>query len=203
MSKHCTVKCGGPRHHGRCKIFLRSSVQLRDHRNAYIRQLQRAWSLTPGLQAVLDILFATSSPFPGQEDISPWSLPMPALCVCLGFDTLAGSIMGILSGWFSSNDAHTEQTSPKGPAAASKPNVWRSVFDPGSNPNIGRQGSAFYDKVAVSEPSCKCIWYHVETATVAGVWHALRVHVSILSSPSHSLQYVNGICMVACSSDTP
>eukprot|EP00878_Enallax_costatus_P002784 GHUV01002975.1.p2 GENE.GHUV01002975.1~~GHUV01002975.1.p2 ORF type:complete len:109 (+),score=11.31 GHUV01002975.1:126-452(+) len=56
--------------------------------------------------------------------------------------------MGILSGWFGSSHEHTEQTSSKGPAAASKPNVWRSVFDPGSNPNIDRQGSAFYDKVA-------------------------------------------------------
>lgn len=56
--------------------------------------------------------------------------------------------MGILSGWFGSGQSHSAEatTSPKGPAAASKPNVWRSVFDPGSNPNIDRQGSNYYDK---------------------------------------------------------
>jgi hypothetical protein len=65
--------------------------------------------------------------------------------------------MGIFSGWFSgsSSSAGKIETqklagSSAGPAAASgagKPNVWRSVFDPGSNPNIDRVGSAYYDTV--------------------------------------------------------
>lgn len=61
--------------------------------------------------------------------------------------------MGLLSGWFSSSSSagKIEQPSKQaasGPAAAAgKPNVWRSVFDPGSNPNIDRVGSAYYDTV--------------------------------------------------------
>jgi hypothetical protein len=61
--------------------------------------------------------------------------------------------MGLLSGWFGSSSGSAgkiEQPSKQsdGPAAASgKPNVWRSVFDPGSNPNIDRVGSAYYDTV--------------------------------------------------------
>jgi hypothetical protein len=63
--------------------------------------------------------------------------------------------MGIFSNWFSGSSSsagkiETTKTASAGPAAASgtgKPNVWRSVFDPGSNPNIDRVGSAYYDTV--------------------------------------------------------
>lgn len=71
--------------------------------------------------------------------------------------------MGLLSGWFSSSRsspasaggstagqlAAAEPKPSSGPpaAAAAKKNVWRSVFDPGSNPNIDRVGSAYYDTV--------------------------------------------------------
>jgi hypothetical protein len=58
--------------------------------------------------------------------------------------------MGIISNWFSgsSSGAGKIETKQSGPAAASnKPNVWRSVFDPGSNPNIDRVGSNYYDTV--------------------------------------------------------
>jgi hypothetical protein len=62
--------------------------------------------------------------------------------------------MGLLSGWFSSSSSAgkieqpSKQAASSGPAAAAgKPNVWRSVFDPGSNPNIDRVGSAYYDTV--------------------------------------------------------
>jgi len=59
--------------------------------------------------------------------------------------------MGILSGWFSSSSSSAGKVEsnkqPAGPAAASKPNVWRSVFDPGSNPNIDKVGSSYYDTV--------------------------------------------------------
>lgn len=63
--------------------------------------------------------------------------------------------MGIFSNWFSGSSSsagkiETIKTASAGPAAASgtgKPNVWRSVFDPGSNPNIDRVGSAYYDTV--------------------------------------------------------
>jgi hypothetical protein len=67
--------------------------------------------------------------------------------------------MGLLSNWFgsSSSAGKIEQPSKQassGPAAAAgKPNVWRSVFDPGSNPNIDRVGSAYYD--TVHKPSDK------------------------------------------------
>lgn len=63
--------------------------------------------------------------------------------------------MGIISNWFGSGSSASAQASPpsNGPAAASKPNVWRSVFDPGSNPNIDRQGSNYYDKVHDSKSS--------------------------------------------------
>lgn len=75
--------------------------------------------------------------------------------------------MGLLSGWFSSSSSSSPPaggstagqlaatqpapatkgaSSSSGPAAAKK-NVWRSVFDPGSNPNIDRVGSAYYDTV--------------------------------------------------------
>lgn len=61
--------------------------------------------------------------------------------------------MGLLSGWFGSgssaaSSSATTKPSSSGPAAASRQgNVWRSVFDPGSNPNIDRQGSNYYDNV--------------------------------------------------------
>jgi hypothetical protein len=32
-----------------------------------------------------------------------------------------------------------------------KPNVWRSVFDPGSNPNTKNVGASYYDTVKVRE----------------------------------------------------
>jgi hypothetical protein len=68
--------------------------------------------------------------------------------------------MGILSGWFGlgSTSSAEATSSPKGPAAASKPNVWRSVFDPGSNPNIDRQGSNFYDKVHDAKGTAPTTW---------------------------------------------
>uniref|UniRef100_A0A383WDD3 EF-hand domain-containing protein n=1 Tax=Tetradesmus obliquus TaxID=3088 RepID=A0A383WDD3_TETOB len=57
--------------------------------------------------------------------------------------------MGIISNWFGGSSTAAAQPKTNGPAAAtsSKPNVWRSVFDPGSNPNIDRQGSNYYDTV--------------------------------------------------------
>ncbi|KAF6264776.1 hypothetical protein COO60DRAFT_1482567 [Scenedesmus sp. NREL 46B-D3] len=57
--------------------------------------------------------------------------------------------MGIISNLFGGSSTAAAQPKTTGPAAASssKPNVWRSVFDPGSNPNIDRQGSNYYDTV--------------------------------------------------------
>lgn len=76
--------------------------------------------------------------------------------------------MGILSGWFSSSSSSAGKVEsnkqPAGPAAASKPNVWRSVFDPGSNPNIDKVGSSYYDtvhKVSVVPSTCMGDVYHL------------------------------------------
>lgn len=67
--------------------------------------------------------------------------------------------MGIFSNWFGSSSASSSGGAGKieaprnaqGPPAAaggsSKSNVWRSVFDPGSNPNIDKVGSSYYDTV--------------------------------------------------------
>jgi hypothetical protein len=57
--------------------------------------------------------------------------------------------MGIISNLFGGSSTAAAQPKANGPAAATstKPNVWRSVFDPGSNPNIDRQGSNYYDTV--------------------------------------------------------
>eukprot|EP00879_Flechtneria_rotunda_P000403 GHRR01000497.1.p1 GENE.GHRR01000497.1~~GHRR01000497.1.p1 ORF type:complete len:145 (+),score=28.68 GHRR01000497.1:203-637(+) len=60
--------------------------------------------------------------------------------------------MGFLSGWFSSPESAPGNTTTSGPPAASQQHsatqkVWRSVFDPGSNPNIDRVGSSYYDTV--------------------------------------------------------
>lgn len=62
--------------------------------------------------------------------------------------------MGILSNFFGTSSAASKQpSSPQGPPAAagqrSQGNVWRSVFDPGSNPNISKVGSEYYDNVKV------------------------------------------------------
>jgi hypothetical protein len=74
--------------------------------------------------------------------------------------------MGLLSGWFSSSSSGSagqieSNKQPSGPAAASKPNVWRSVFDPGSNPNIDRVGSAYYDTVHKPDDKAGSTWEHI------------------------------------------
>jgi len=73
--------------------------------------------------------------------------------------------MGILSGWFSSSSSSAGKVEsnkqPAGPAAASKPNVWRSVFDPGSNPNIDKVGSSYYDTVHKASDKKGSTWEHI------------------------------------------
>jgi hypothetical protein len=72
--------------------------------------------------------------------------------------------MGIISNWFSgsSSGAGKIETKQSGPAAASnKPNVWRSVFDPGSNPNIDRVGSNYYDTVHKDGDKAGSTWEHI------------------------------------------
>lgn len=93
----------------------------------------------------------------------------PIVClprVCRHRTPQAFTTMGIFSGWFSgsSSSAGKIQTPSSGPAAASgpgKPNVWRSVFDPGSNPNIDKVGSAYYDTVhKVRGTEGRAAWAH-------------------------------------------
>jgi len=74
--------------------------------------------------------------------------------------------MGIISNWFSgsSTAGKVESKQPAGPPAAassSKPNVWRSVFDPGSNPNIDKVGSSYYDTVHKAEDKKGSTWEHI------------------------------------------
>lgn len=84
--------------------------------------------------------------------------------------------MGLLSGWFSSSSSAgkieqpSKQAASSGPAAAAgKPNVWRSVFDPGSNPNIDRVGSAYYDTVhKVGRCAEQKTARHAQPRTVSG-----------------------------------
>lgn len=62
--------------------------------------------------------------------------------------------MGILSTLFGSSSAGAASGPHAQPAV--KRNVWRSVFDPGSNPNIDRVGSNYYD--TVSDPKAPSTW---------------------------------------------
>lgn len=58
--------------------------------------------------------------------------------------------MGFLSNWFGSSSADTAPAQPEAHQRRSienKPNVWRSVFDPGSNPNTKNLGASYYDTV--------------------------------------------------------
>lgn len=115
--------------------------------------------LCPPLTCLLLLLLLSNTP----TGSSPPHTSLPT--------TAAVDKMGIFSNMFSSSSSSSSagkiesNKQSVGPAAASnKPNVWRSVFDPGSNPNIDRVGSAYYDtvhKVGVGLPLhqtlCVCL----------------------------------------------
>lgn len=81
--------------------------------------------------------------------------------------------MGIFSNWFGSSSASSSGGAGKieaprnaqGPPAAAggsaKSNVWRSVFDPGSNPNIDKVGSSYYDTVHKPDDKSGSTWEQI------------------------------------------
>lgn len=51
--------------------------------------------------------------------------------------------MGFIRDWWNGTTAGA----PGDRSGSKTQQVWRSTFDPGSNPNIGKVGSSYYDKV--------------------------------------------------------
>lgn len=54
--------------------------------------------------------------------------------------------MGIMDWWSGRSDAGSSDQTKKSSSSATQ-NVWRGVFNPGSNPNVKNVGSSYYDTV--------------------------------------------------------